>query len=102
MPAGKGRRGTNWVRLRPVDFLPEGACQEETRGGGARRSSVNTCCSPPLRLPGEGPEGMGVESGGRGGSMGAALSPALSSARLQGLRPCWVWGGSGALACGDF
>lgn len=34
--------------------------------------------------------GVVVDSRGRGGAM-VALRPALSSARLQGLRSLWVW-----------
>lgn len=32
----------------------------------------------------------------------AALSPALSSARLQDLHPSWGWEDRGTLSCGDF
>lgn len=43
---------------------------------------MNICCSFLLRLFGEGFEGMGVESGGRGGSMGVVFSFVLSFVRF--------------------
>lgn len=78
--AGKGCRGTSWVRLRPVWRFLERGEEMQRREEEDETSSINTCGGPRRRGRAL-PRGVVVESRNRGGSM-VALRPVLSFARL--------------------